>query len=313
MTTKLPFKAAVLHINSAAAEATSPTMRIARYTATRLGIPLIHSLETAAQHANTKFDVLFVKLGVLKFSNHRDDALKIYGNAKRVINLENDYSFKPDPRLRKLQPEWQVWGTVPDNVKVHGGSYVNWNVLTWLYPRPWADRLKGYKAEPNRLLYYGAYRPDRVESFKRWFVDTPCEVVIGARSTHIKKFQALSPTLKLVNFRTPNELAKLRATALYLEDDTSHDLYCSLANRFFECLQLGIPMVLDAAGHKTYEAAKLPNWQKFSVPDKLYAHYSPMLKNPVATAIEQRELWYRDFDLILAKQFDKAVDKLLAR
>jgi len=302
-------RAAVLHINSAGAESTSPTMRIARYAATYLKLPLIHNVETAAVHADTVFDTLFVKLGVLKFSNHREHALRIYGNAKRIVNLENDYSFVPDPRLRKLHPKWRVWGTVPANVREHGGAYVNWNVLTWLYPRPWADKLPAYRpSEPGRLLYYGAYRPDRIASFERWLKAVPYPVVVGARATHIKKFKALDERIDVVNFRTPDALAQLRGTAIYLEDDTSHALYCSLANRFFECLQLGIPMLLDAAGARTYEAAKLPEWQRFVVesPDKV----SGMLADSASIAREQRRLWYRDFDSVLASQMAKAVESL---
>lgn len=303
-------KMAVLHINTAGPNATSPTMRIARYVAEKLQIPLIHDVESAATHSKTHFDILFVKLGVLKFSNHRDDALEIYGNAKRVINLENDYSFAPDARLKKLQPEWQVWSTVPENVKKHGGAYVNWNVLTWLYPHPWAARLRAYKPEPNRMLYYGAYRADRVNSFGRWLGQgVPYEVVIGARSTHMAKFAGLTdPPRNVVNFKTPDDLAQLKATAIYLEDDTSHDLYCSLANRFFECLQLGIPMLFDSACRNTLEAAKLPMWKRYSVINPFEA--KARMSDPVTIAREQRLYWYKDFDALLAKQVERAVTTL---
>lgn len=271
-------------------------------------MPLICDLSTAAKHSTTAFDVLFVKLGVLKFSNHRDDALKIYGNAKRIINLENDYSFQPDSRLKKLQPAWQVWGTVPANVARHGGAYVNWNVLTWLYPHPWATPLKAHRPTPGRLLYYGAFRGDRVDSFNKWFKGAPYEVVIGARSTHIKKFQGIDENIRIENFKTPDSLARLGGTSLYLEDDTSHDLYCSLANRFFECLQLGIPILFDGACRKTLEAAKLPKWEQFKVRDPLELQHK--LKDPAKIAREQRDLWHKDFDAILAKQIDRAIQTL---
>jgi hypothetical protein len=300
--------AAVLHINSASEKATSPTMRIARYVAQRLDVPLIHSIETAAKYADTKFELLFVKLGVLKFSSHREDALKIYGNAGRIINLENDYSFKPDPRLKKMQPEWQVWGTVPANVRAHGGAYVNWNCLTWLYPRPWADRLRAVRPTPGRMLYYGAFRPDRVGSFSYWFKDSPYDVVVGARSTHVKKFEAVDPKIRVENFRTPQALADLSATAIYLEDATSHDLYCSLANRFFECLQLGIPMLLDNRCEKTFRAAKLPGWEDFTVSTPKEA--AKLLADPERIAVAQRKLWYKDFDAALATQMNRAVASL---
>jgi len=307
-------KMAVLHVNSAAATATSPTMRIARFTAEHLGIPLIHDVATAEKYRNTKFDILFAKYGVLKFSNHRDDALRIYGNAGRIINLENDYSFKPDSRFRKLHGDrYQVWGTVPANVKQFGGAYVNWNCLTWLYPRPWAAGVavpaRPAKARPVfvGLLYYGAFRPDRTESFNHYFgPHATYKKVIGARSTHIKKFQALSEDITILNFRSPQELAHVDLPAIYLEDDTSHELYCSLANRFFECLQLGIPQLLDASGYKTYKEAKLPRFMDFMVQNA--DEVEGMMRDNSYDELRalQLELWYKDFDMKLRAQLDRA-------
>jgi hypothetical protein len=204
-----------------------------------------------------------------------------------------------------------AWGTVPDNCKATGGAYVNWNVLTWLYPRPWADRLKAYRPVPNRLLYYGAFRPDRLESFKYWLSDPAYEVVVGARSTHRAKFSALGDHIKVENFRTPDALAQLRGTAIYLEDKTSHDLYCSLANRFYECLQLGIPMVFDAKCFKTLEAAALlPKAHEFIVQNT--SELEHLLEEPDKIAAKQRRLWYEDFDAVLAQQFAQAVKTLKA-
>lgn len=307
-------KMAVLHVNSAGAGATSPTMRIARFAAEHLGVPLIHDVATAEKYRNTKFDVLFAKYGVLKFSNHRDDALRIYGNAGRIINLENDYSFKPDSRFRKLHEDrYTVWGTVPANVKQYGGAYVNWNVLTWLYPRPWAAGVAAAPASPTGgtappLLYYGAFRPDRLPSFHKFLKPRkPYARIVGARSTHIKKFQALSEDIRILNFRKPEELAALGAVSIYIEDDTSHDLYCSLANRFFECLQLGIPQLLDAAGEKTYKAAKLPGYEEFMVGNDfdVKAILDQKLIYGKLRAL-QMKYWYRNFDDLLRKQLDRA-------
>jgi hypothetical protein len=106
-------RAAVLHINSARPDATTPTMRIARFVGDTLGLPVICNVETADKYDDRRFDTLFVKYGILKFSNHREQALRIYSRAKRIINLENDYTFKPDPRFRKANPSYSVWGTVP--------------------------------------------------------------------------------------------------------------------------------------------------------------------------------------------------------
>ena len=296
-------KLAVLHVNSAAAHATSPTMRIARFTAQHLGVPLIHDVASAERYRNVKFDVLLVKYGVLKFSNHREDALTIYGNARRIVNLENDYSFKRDARFKRLHPEDDLyWSTVPAN-----GKYVNWNVLTWLWPRQWNEGVLVAPAPAKpRVLYYGAFRADRIGSFNRFLgPNAKYPVTFGARSTHVKKFQALNPTAEVLNFRDPTQLQGV-GPALYLEDTTTHTLYCSLANRFYECLQLGIPQLLDAAGENTYKTAKLKDYTEFAVAEP--SDVSRMLKATSYAKMRdhQQKLWYKDFDEALRKQLDAA-------
>lgn len=299
---------AVLHVNSAGAAATSPTMRIARYVAGHLKVPLIHDIASAHKYRNTKFDYLLVKYGVLKFSNHRDDALRIYGNAARIVNIENDYSFKRDPRFKKLHEEHDLhWSTVKTNTKMFGGSYINWNVLTWLYPRKWKEGVV-HAPPPTKasVLYYGAYRPDRVTSFNHFLgPHAPFPITIGARSTHIKKFQALNPEAHVLNFRDPRELQAI-GPAIYIEDESSHALFCSLANRFYECLQLGIPQILDASGVGTYATSRILKYEEFQVCNVDDIRHLLRGTSYVKMRDYQQKLWYKDFDAKLHEQVEAA-------
>src|SRR4051812_26261823 len=80
-------RAAVLHVNTAAYLSTSPTMRIARFVAEELGVPLVHDLATARRQLRQgKLDVLFVKYGLFKFSQHREEALKLHRRAGMIVD-----------------------------------------------------------------------------------------------------------------------------------------------------------------------------------------------------------------------------------
>lgn len=304
-------KAAVLHINTAKYDSDAPTMRIARFVAEELGIPLIHNVESATLLHRKKFDVLFVKYGILKFSQHRDMALDIYSKAGRIIDLQNDYLMKPDSRFKRANARYEVWGTVPDNVALHGGQYINWNMLTWDHkfkPLPW-PRLPG-------LFYYGAARIGRIATLGRYYGQhVPYPVTVSANPRNAPFFRALNTNATVISKCSHAEIAKYGLT-VYMEDDTSHGLYCSLANRFYECLHLGVPMLFDSACTATLEKAGLKR-----------NHYLPFLcdrHKDVAEALrsqgylytehiaaKQREYWHKNYRLQLQKALHRAAAGVL--
>jgi hypothetical protein len=289
-------KIAVMHVNSASYGSTSPTMRIARYVAERLGVPLIHGKESAQRHVKAKFDVLFVKYGMLKFSNHRDEALEIHDRAKYVINLENDYTFKPDKRFRKSD---ETWSTVEGRTRL-----INWNVLTRHPPEAW--RQPGPLVEPEHrgLVYYGAHREDRVSSFERYFRNATYPLTISTFKGQ-KKFQEYGPDIRVQGaFRNPDEQAKWPAT-LYIEDDTSHTTYTSPATRFYECVMAGLAQLVDEATLPTLTRAGL------EVPAECVVHNQNdvklMLKHWREIRGIQRLTWHRDYLKELNGQLSKAM------
>lgn len=285
--------AAVLHVNSARAEAITPTMRICRFVADTLGIPLIHNVETGKQYEDQEFDILFVKYGVLKFSNHREEALKIYGKAKRIINLENDYTFKPDPRFRKANSSYDIWGTVPSNSTAPGSMYFNWNVLTPTYPAPWLPAAPlPQPSNARTLFYFGAYRPGRVPAFNRFFVGAPYPVTVSAYGKNLQKFKDLDSEIVTIRSRDL-AIAKEYGATIYIEDSFSQSTFCSLANRFYECLQMGVPIIIDVESENTFKEAKLKGFSKFIARNQ--HDVSTMLAHAPDVAKEQRKMWYRDF------------------
>lgn len=287
----------VLHVNTSTPTSTSPTMRIARFVADELGAPLICSQSSAKEHVRPgkKFDVLFVKYGMLKFSQHRDEALEIYRRAGRVINMENDYLFALDKRFRA--PD-ETWSTVENRTR-----YVNWNMLTRHDLDDWKN--PGPMPTPTRdgLVYYGAHRPDRAPSFKRYFHDAPYPVTISTFRGR-RAFEAYGERIKVIGaFRDPDAQAAWPAT-IYVEDEASHRTYCSPATRFYECVMAGVAQFVDEDAAGTLRKAGVVINQEFVVNSQRGLRHA--MRHCEETALRQRRLWFRNYADEIRSQFDEA-------
>ena len=270
-------------------------MRIARYVAERLDVPLIHDAASAQKHIHTRFDILFVKYGLLKFSNHRTEAVHIHTLAKRVINLENDYTFVPDKRFR---PAEETWSTVEG--KTH---LINWNILTrhsvsaWRKARPFTEPVN------EGLIYYGAHREDRITSFKRYFKDPKYPLTVstfrGARA-----FSEYGVPNVIGAFRHPDAQAQWQAT-VYIEDETSHSVYTSPATRFYECVMCGLAQFIDKDAVGTLTKSGIDVLDKFVVQNS--KELLLKMKDWRNIRSVQRELWFQDYGKKLNQQFDAAM------
>jgi hypothetical protein len=295
-------KFAVLHINKSSLSSTSPTMRIAKYVHDRLksmgcDVDFIYDPETAAFPATQRYDVVFVKYGMLAFSDHRAESIFMLNNARRVINLENDYSFVPDKRLRA--PD-EVWSTVEGRTR-----YCNWNVLTRHGTEGW-DQQRGWQRPRNSgLIYYGAYRPDRVPYFEKYFRHAPYPVTISSFRGE-KNFGVLCPNAKLMSaFRDPDGPADWQAT-IYLEDRASHDLYCSPANRFYECVHMGLAQIVDESAVPTLRRAGIKPFPKDFVVNSKTELRASLQKWEDIRGLQQRH-WRRNYAADLHEQFNTAM------
>jgi hypothetical protein len=289
-------KAAVLHVNSAGAESTSPTMRIARFAAETLGVPLIHNPETARRYQKTKFDVLFVKYGMLKFSNHRDEALEIHENAKCRVNLENDYTFVPDKRFSKAE---ETWSTVEKRTR-----YVNWNVLTRRPLQYWQQHVPFTDVTEQGLLYYGAHRPGRVPYFNKYLRKAPYPVTISTFRGRKAFIETCGDQIEVIGaFRKPEDAARWPMT-VYIEDEQSHSLYCSPANRFYECVQMGLAQAVDESALRTLRHGGVKQAERWLVRDR--TDLRDMLCVYDSIRKKQRELWYRDYGIDILEQLGLA-------
>jgi hypothetical protein len=289
-------KIAVLHVNSSKPDGTSPTMRIARFVADEFKCPLICDLESARKHFHTKFDIVFVKYGMLKFSNHREEALTIYGNAKHVINLENDYLFALDKRFA---PPNETWSTVSNRTR-----YVNWNMITRHGIDAWKVQRPSPQPMNKGLIYYGAHRPDRVASFKKYLAKAPYDVTVSTYRGRKMFLETCGDKIKVIGgFKDPDAPAKWPLT-LYIEDETSHSVYCSPATRFYECVMMGLAQAVDHEAVHTLTEAGIKVSREFIVENK--ADVKRMLVNVDPVQKAQRRLWFKDHSVTIRAQLKAA-------
>lgn len=287
-------KQAVLHVNSSSPESTSPTMRIARFAADELKCPLVCNVDTANELLKVdEIDVLFVKYGMLKFSDHREQAMKIYERARYIVNLENDYTMIPDKRFRKAD---EVWSTVDGRTR-----YVNWNMLTRHPIEAWQEQQPLPVPVDGGLFYYGAHREGRVPSFEKYFRDAPYPVTVSSFRGGPKFKEYGCDTISAL--RSPDEQGNWPLT-IYIEDEDSHSLYCSPATRFYECVMAGVAQVVDKAAVNTLTKAGVRVRDEWIVDSQ--KDVADALKRRQKIQLDQRLCWFKDYGAILREQFHAA-------
>ncbi len=253
------------------------SVRIARFITNTLGLPIVWDESIAAE----KLDALIIVNGAYAFSGN--SILEALGRAIEdagvVIWIQNDYTVIPPKDVagaespfrrafrnrheRTKKPSVSFWTTVevmsrPDSTAPSGhlcgehSCYVNWNALTLDLdappPKPWADR-----ACPGSMLYYGSFRKDREREFDRYFSAPGVPTVFSCPTRKAEeRYPLLTHETKLVDLRS--YLSEF-GLGLYLEDKKSHVEFHSPANRHYEMLSAGLPMVFQPESMKMMRKA----------------------------------------------------------
>lgn len=248
--------------------------RIASFVAETLGADVVSDESIADTH-----DVLVIIGGAYAFAGN--DVLTALGtaivNSRRVIWVQNDYTVIPpkdesgaESPFRKafrtrhaaaMSPV-DYWTTVETMSRPGiarsghrigpGSAYVNWNVLTTDVQSftPIKER-----SNTDWLVYYGSFRKDRERYFDRYFAAPHVDSLFSCPTSKARERY----TNVLVHHETRlGELGPYLTNfglGLYLEDRKSHDEYHSPANRFYEMLSSGLPMVFQPEARRTFDKA----------------------------------------------------------
>lgn len=298
MKLKAACKMAVLHVNKCSLRGTSVTGRMGLFVSRMLDIPFIHDIPSSMQYLDD-YDVLWVLHGHMPFSDHRKFCMELNKRAREVVWIQNDHAFVVDKRMYHENHRW--WTTVEKNVRPGSNdAWINWNRLTWI-ANAYSDEFK----VPG-LMYYGSYRPDRLADFSLYMRGAPYAVNVVGYPKNIKLFQALDPNIKVWEaFKDQRQLRAFQA-ALYIQDRHNDIHYGCPANRFYEMLYTGIPMVFDAKCAGTFKRASetegcVIDISPFMVdgPKKI----PELLKHSVAIGRDQRARWYKDYKDMLERDF----------
>lgn len=302
MLIKKKLKIACIHVNTVSENSISTGVRLTRYMSIFFGCPFIHNRETAIIHKD-EYDILFVKFGILKFCDYREELFYLYKNAKRIIALEEDYTMGPDYRLTELNPSIEIWTSIPDRLKEINGAYINWNRMTWKHNMKWETE-KRQTPSVKGLGYFGAYRPGREKYFRRYFTDCMYPVTVSTFPRNKLKFFNLNPSINIVAPFHDRRQIRAFQTVLYIEDAYSHDHFTSPANRFYECLSNFVPIIFDRSCVKTFKHAGY-DISHYAVNDSM--SMGVMLRQDQLIAENQRKLWYRNYQIELFEDIKKVV------
>jgi hypothetical protein len=274
--------------------------RLATFIAKTLRLPLVYD----EQIHGMRSDILIIVNGAFAFCKHLDDLASAIRLAERVVWVQNDYTIKPPAavsgaespfrkafryRHRRGAPPTDFWTTLKEPPDVARGVvyYVNWNQLTYtgkpddIARRPYNDK---------DLFYYGAFRMGRRGSFDKYFAQKKVPVSILSTSS---KFSTAYPRAQSVVPLRPLHLELRRhGLGLYIEDRKSHTEFHSPANRFYEMLSAGLPMVFEP------EAAPMLLRAGFDV-HGCVARNGKDLREAVERRIDiatfQRDSWHRPY------------------
>jgi hypothetical protein len=165
--------------------------------------------------------------------------------------------------------------------------YINWNMASWQL-EPFAEPTK------DGLFYFGIFRDDRVKDFDKYLSSKKYIMNVSARSS--KALHKFTDRYRIPGVTGVLDFPEFRQfkLSLYLEDSRTHTQFHSLANRFFECLGLGIAQVFDAGCINTLQMGGIYNDAKpwiVNGPDDV-ARLLPQWQS-IRTA--QRKLWAKDY------------------
>jgi hypothetical protein len=237
------------------------SVRIARWLSSYLDVPLMWGAEIGDQR---KLDTLIIVNGAYGFSKVLEPLSKAILGARRVVWVQNDYTIIPPRTDGDAQSPFRrafvtrqergdapvtFWSTCHKWSERPGSSYVNWNMLTF------DEKYDPKKIEQRRhpcgddLLYYGSFRDgsgksSRVPLFDRYFKTPAVKTVI---SSPARQFRERYPGCQHIDAITEDFYTEIGCygMGLYIEDRKSSEEFHSPANRFYEMLSAGLPMIFQ--------------------------------------------------------------------
>lgn len=161
----------------------------------------------------------------------------------RLFYITNEYNLGEPlvlwSNVKKAGRRYDVIANHPAKASKVVKKYVdNWNIvnlnalITETHPKKMDNSFFTY--ERSGCVYYGSYRADRVNYFKKYFNKN---ITVSTHAKNRHKFENIGITGNFIDrINWSGDGLSLYNTSLYIEDESTHENYNFLANRFYEAL-----------------------------------------------------------------------------
>jgi hypothetical protein len=307
--------------------------RIANFISKKMDLQ-VHDHRTVEEILGKPLDLLIIINGAYGFCKCLPELAKLVLASRRIVWVQNDYSIIPPKTDSKGVspfraafrdrheiglPHMDFWTTCEDWARFTPDSlYVNWNALTFddsYDERVIAKRRRNINTD---LLYYGSFRDgsgksSRVKYFDRYFTDPKVRTVISspAKGFSEKYDKCVNvDAIKTDFYQTIGEFG----LGLYLEDRMSHERFHSPANRFYEMLSAGLPIIFQPEAESMMARAGFKIFPWIATSARSVVSYMGAREK---IGLDQRRLWVGEdpskFRRVLTEQFNSALQAQMDR
>jgi hypothetical protein len=154
--------------------------------------------------------------------------------------------------LKYFRPTDEVWTSIKYLCDDKRYFYLNWNRAAAT-----PETKQTWKPSRNGLFYYGMCRPDRMDLLKEYFgpqVSYPVRIV--SSKSDIVNWAKINKGIQFSLYNEPKTFNIFNMT-IYMIDKWMEGHDCSVARRFYENFNNGVPMLFDRRAIKQLENEKI--------------------------------------------------------
>jgi hypothetical protein len=222
--------------------------KIAMWISDLLHIQLIDSKQLAERALHSSLEKIFVVNGMFGFCDFRKEIEEICKKAKEVIWIGNDYMCKI-PSFLKKGTNFRRIAQYENFDKIQKHQLLDFNKLL---------HFNGLKRNYKHrgLFYYGAFRENRIESFKKWFSQSCVDIHISTAAKNAKDFATINSRAKIYKAHGDiKNFIHFFQSSIYIEDKVSDKIQYTPANRFYEVIGSKVLLLYDIQAKRTLSKA----------------------------------------------------------
>ena len=200
-----------------------------------------------------QYDIIIISYASFYFDFKKFEYL--INNQKNCIFgwITNEYDLQPNSVFKK-RIQFVISNFAESRYKKKWfGKYLMVNLNTLFDRRP-----NNHYNKPYQSIYYGTFRPDREEYFKKYLQEG---MILSTSAKNHKRYKSLGCKCKYTDkfsWEIGVETLNLFKSSLYIEDKYTHTCYNHLANRFYEALFTNTAIFFDRSCKRTIELSEYP-------------------------------------------------------